>query len=473
MSSMLSKIFPSLKSRLIFTLLMIISILATLIFSITYISMDRALDARVISQLETRFSSLTVEYFEELEEHEEHRSKSRSSKAVRELGEDIEEIQEVLEDRNEWVYLLNQEGKLLIKDSHSPEFDKLTLNHHADSGKFTFEEDEYLYRSFELPDGNYLIITADLSDKNSSMVLFRNRFVLTSILVAVLGILLCLRIISKSVRGFEKVRETAEKIASGDYSQRVHPDKNSSTEVTKLAESFNSMLDQTQILLKEIKEVSNNVAHDLRTPLTRIRGKVETTLLAGAELKEHKELSGIVIEECDKLMLLIDNMLTLAEYESGQIKPKSDKIDLARLLKDLVELFEPVAEDKNIQMTLELSSENLLILGDREKIQRSLSNLLDNAIKYNKDEGQIKVTAKIEGNKIAIIFSDTGCGISDEDQKLIFNRFYRGETSRTTPGNGLGLNLAKAFIENHGGKLGVTSKPGTGSEFTVLLPATS
>ena len=471
MSSMLSKLFPSLKSRLIFTLLMIILILAALTFSITYISMDRALDARVISQLETRFSSLTVEYFEELEEYEEH--KSRSNEAIKELEEDIEEIHEVLEDRNEWVYLLNKEGKQLFKDSHSPEFNELKLNYHIDSEKFYFEGDEYLYRSFELPDGNFLIIAADLSDKNSSMVLFRNRFILASIFVAVVGILLCLKIISKSVSGFEKVREAAEKIASGDYSQRVHPDKNSSKEVTKLAESFNSMIDQTQILLKEIKEVSNNVAHDLRTPLTRIRGKVETTLLAGAELEEHKELSGIVIEECDKLMLLIDNMLTLAEYESGQIKPKTDKIDLAQLLKDLVELFEPVAEDKKIQMTLKLPSENLLIPGDREKIQRSLSNLLDNAIKYNKNEGQIKITAKTEGNKIAIIFSDTGCGISDEDQKLIFNRFYRGETSRTTPGNGLGLNLAKAFIENHGGKLGVNSQPGTGSEFTVVLPAIS
>lgn len=471
MSSMLSKLFPSLKSRLIFTLLMIILILAALTFSITYISMDRALDARVISQLETRFSSLTVEYFEELEEYEEHQS--RSNEAIKELEEDIEEIHEVLEDRNEWVYLLNKEGNQLFKDSHSPEFNELKLNYHIDSEKFYFEEDEYLYRSFELPDGNFLIIAADLSDKKSSMVLFRNRFILASIFVAVVGILLCLKIISKSVSGFEKVREAAEKIASGDYSQRVHPDKNSSKEVTKLAESFNSMIDQTQILLKEIKEVSNNVAHDLRTPLTRIRGKVETTLLAGAELEEHKELSGIVIEECDKLMLLIDNMLTLAEYESGQIKPKTDKIDLAQLLKDLVELFEPVAEDKKIQTTLNLPSENLLILGDREKIQRSLSNLLDNAIKYNKNEGQIKITAKTEGNKIAIIFSDTGCGISDEDQKLIFNRFYRGETSRTTPGNGLGLNLAKAFIENHGGKLGVNSQPGTGSEFTVVLPAIS
>jgi signal transduction histidine kinase len=191
--------------------------------------------------------------------------------------------------------------------------------------------------------------------------------------------------------------------------------------------------------------------------------------MANADLPEHKELSGVVIEECDKLMLLINNMLTLAEYESGIANKKEERIDLKKLLKNLCEVFESVSEDKNITVNLELSDKELLMIGDTEKIQRSLSNLMDNAIKYSDNNGLITISAKVEKGNIEIDFTDKGCGISDENKKRIFERFYRVESSRTTTGNGLGLNLAKAFIESHNGTLSVKSEIGKGSCFKACF----
>lgn len=473
MFSILNKLLPSLKSRLLLTVSLILTSLTALTLSITYFSMSKAIDTRMFSQMENRFISLEEEYSEELEEHEEHEEHKKSREARKELAEKIQELDDILEDRNEWIFLVSPENKLLLASENAPDY-KLLKFHERESGSSLHEKTEFLYRKFELPDECILILTADLKEKNEYMVLYRNRFLTASLAVTVIGILICLLIIRSSLRGFENVRKAADSIADGDYSQRVHSQKGASTEVIELSSSFNKMIDRTQVLLREIKEVSNNVAHDLRTPLTRIRGKIETSLMADADLMEHKELSGIVIEECDKLMLLINNMLTLAEYESGLVKKKNDKINLKEILKNLCEVFETVCEDKNLKISLDLPDEEMTIFGDKEKIQRSLSNLFDNSIKYSDDSGEISISGTVNGSTIEINFIDNGCGISQDDQSRIFERFYRVESSRSTTGNGLGLNLARAFIENHGGKISVNSTPGKGSCFKIqLLTASS
>ena len=471
MFSILNKALPSLKSRLLLTVTLILTALTALTLSITYFSMSNAIDSRIYTQLEIRFNSLEEEYVEELDEddHEEDEERQNSSDAIEELDEMLGEIKDILEDRNEWIYLLNSDNKLLLSSHNSPDYKSLKIDPDDDSGNFFFEDSEFLFISFSLPDDNKLVMTADLSEKNEYMALYRTRFLTASVLVTILGIFICYGIIRSSLKGFENVQAAADFISEGDYSKRVSTREHDATEVKSLISSFNRMIDRTQSLLREIKEVSNNVAHDLRTPLTRIRGKVETTLMDNADLKEHKELSGIVIEECDKLMHLINNMLTLAEYESGLVKKKNEKIDLKEILTNLCEVFETVCEDKNLKISLDLCQEDIMILGDTEKIQRSLSNLFDNSIKYSDEGGEVYISGKINNDLIEISFKDKGCGISTEDQTKIFERFYRVESSRSTAGNGLGLNLAKAFIENHGGKISVNSTPGKGSNFRVML----
>ena len=154
-------------------------------------------------------------------------------------------------------------------------------------------------------------------------------------------------------------------------------------------------------------------------------------------------------------------------------KKKDQKIDLKQLLQALCEVFETVADDRGQKIVLEITEGDMFIEGDREKVQRSLSNLLDNALKYSPQGTQVRVVGEQEEGGLSIKFFDSGCGISPEDQARIFERFYRVESSRTTPGNGLGLNLTRAFIENHGGKILVESELDKGSCFEVLLPVNS
>jgi signal transduction histidine kinase len=467
MSSILNKLFPSLQVRLLVAIASTFILLVSLTLTITYISMDQALDARLLVQLQNRFLTLEEEYSEKL--HEEHSELRRERNAKRELKEKLSELEQVLHDRNEWVYLISPKNTPILANEHAPAYEELGISIQQNTGVFIFKSTEVFYAVFKLPDNKFIVLTSDLKEKNEYMSLYRNRFIIVSLVVIIISILLCYVIIKSSLRGFKNVRSAADSIAAGDYSHRVEVLPNSPREVAELTLSFNAMIERTQILLQEIKEVSNNVAHDLRTPLTRIRGKVETTLMANADLPEHKELSGVVIEECDKLMLLINNMLTLAEYESGIANKKEERIDLKKLLKNLCEVFESVSEDKNITVNLELSDKELLMIGDTEKIQRSLSNLMDNAIKYSDNNGLITISAKVEKGNIEIDFTDKGCGISDENKKRIFERFYRVESSRTTTGNGLGLNLAKAFIESHNGTLSVKSEIGKGSCFKACF----
>jgi len=471
---MLNKLLPSLKSRLLIAIALTFTLLIALTLTITYFSMSSAIDARIISQLETRYIPLEEEYSEEIHDHDDHKDEVRRNRKARsELKESIEDIEDVLVDRNEWIYLVSAENKAELSSKGAPDYASLSISIEKKTGTSKFKGLDIIYYAFDLPSGKFMLLTADLTEKNEYMALYRNRFLLISAMVTLVSILICYFIIRSNLSGFEKVRLAAESITKGDYTHRVELLKNSPIEVKALTSSFNNMIDRTQSLLKEIKEVSNNVAHDLRTPLTRIRGKIETTLMADADLLEHKELSGIVLEECDKLMLLINNMLTLAEYESGLIKKKDEKINIKQILKNLCEVFETVCEDKSLKIHLEVDNEEMIILGDLEKIQRSLSNLFDNSIKYSDEGGEITISAKVIKDNIEITFTDKGCGISSEDQTRIFERFYRVESSRSTTGNGLGLNLAKAFIENHGGNLSVTSTLGKGSSFKVQLGLTT
>lgn len=428
--------------------------------------MDKALDERILSQLDTRFLTLEEEYTEELDAQNITKGKM---KAIEELEEKLEELENILNDRKESVFLISNSNTVISANQNAIDYKLLNISPQKPEGICKTAISEYLYTFKNLPDGNFIVILADVQEKNDSLTLLRNRFLVVSLLVTLLGILITNWLIKSSLKGFFEVRQTADLISQGDYNQRVLSSTHASKEVKELANSFNKMIDRTQALLKEIKEVSNNVAHDLRTPLTRIRGKVETTLLANADIEEHKELSGIVIEECDKLMHLINNMLTLAEYESGLIQRKSEKISLKELLHNLCDIFETVCEDKEIKLELEIDNSDLQILGDKEKIQRSLANLLDNAIKYSDPKKSISITAKSTSTKIEITIKDNGCGINIDDQTKIFDRFYRVDESRTTPGHGLGLNLAKAFIENHDGTIDVESTVGVGSSFVISL----
>jgi signal transduction histidine kinase len=230
------------------------------------------------------------------------------------------------------------------------------------------------------------------------------------------------------------------------------------------------MLRRIGTLVRELKEISDNVAHDLRSPITRMRGAAETTLTGPQELEAYREMGITIIEESDRLTGMINTMLEIAQSESGVLEISRAPVDLTALLKNAAELFQPVAEEKRIHLSAELPKIPLIISGDKNRLQRVAANLLDNAIKYTPDGGAVRLICRAVPGGAEVELRDTGTGIEPEELPRIFDRFYRGEKSRSSCGNGLGLSLAQSIIQSHGGWIAVESRPGKGSVFKLFLP---
>ncbi len=274
----------------------------------------------------------------------------------------------------------------------------------------------------------------------------------------------------RAVSGIEEVTRTAQKISGGTLEERV-PVRPRGDEIDQLATTFNQMLDRIQTLLKELREMSDNIAHDLRSPITRIRGIAEVTLTTGRSVKEYEGMAASVIEECDRLLDMINTMLIISKTEAGVDQLSREEIDLAVLVREACELFEPNAEDQGVTLNCDASGRSPFI-GDTRMIQRMFSNLLDNAIKYTPSGGSVTVSIAEKDNQVTVSFKDMGCGISPGDLPRVFERFYRCDQSRSQAGVGLGLSLARAIARAHGGDITATSILNQGSTFTVILPKT-
>jgi heavy metal sensor kinase len=273
----------------------------------------------------------------------------------------------------------------------------------------------------------------------------------------------------RAVSGVEAVTRTARKISANVLEERV-PVKDTGDEIDLLAKTFNEMLDRIESLVREVKEMSDNIAHDLKSPITRIRGAAEVTLTTSHSIGDYEGMAASIIEECDRLLDMINTMLFISKTEAGVEKPSLEPVDLSRLLRDTCELFTPVAEDKGIALQC-VAPEATPLNGDIRMFQRMFSNLLDNAIKYTPSGVRVDVTIFTgPPEEVTVSIQDTGIGIADDELPHIFDRFYRGDRSRSTSGVGLGLSLSRAIARAHGGDIKVSTMPGRGSTFIVTLP---
>jgi len=297
---------------------------------------------------------------------------------------------------------------------------------------------------------------------------FKRIFIITMTLLIVIAAGVGWFMARQAVSGVEAVTRTAQKISGGSLEERV-PVKPRGDEIDQLATTFNQMLDRIQTLLTEIKEMSDNIAHDLRSPIARMRGLAEVTLTTSKSLSEYESMAASTVEECDRLLDMINTMLFISKTEAGLERPSRADVDIGALIRSACELFEPTAEDKHITLNCQ-APEKTFLLGDSRMLQRMLSNILDNAVKYTPPGGEVKVSVSEANRDIVITIHDTGIGISGADLTRIFERFYRGDQSRSEPGTGLGLSLARAIARAHGGDVTVTSELNQGSTFTIILP---
>jgi heavy metal sensor kinase len=296
---------------------------------------------------------------------------------------------------------------------------------------------------------------------------FQGIFILTMTFLIVLAAGVGWFLARRAVSGVESITRTAQKISGGTLDQRV-PVQKRGDEIDQLASTFNKMLDRIQALLAEIKEMNDNIAHDLRSPIARIRGIAEITLTNSKTLNEFESMAASTIEECDRLLDMINTMLIISKTESGVSQVSYEEVNLSDIVRRACELFEPMAEDKGLALSCTVPNGTYL-MGDTPMIQRMLSNLIDNAIKYTPMGGRVDIDVSENPFQGIVVVRDTGIGISAAEVPRIFERFYRCDQSRSQAGIGLGLSLARAIARAHGGDITVNSVSDQGSTFTVTL----
>ena len=314
--------------------------------------------------------------------------------------------------------------------------------------------------------GIVLEMGQSLEDDEEFVAAILHLFLLTLAVVLLFGGPIGWFMARRALRGVEEVTRVAREIADGSLDRRV-PIGSQGEELDNLARTFNTMLDHIQALIIGMRGMSDNLAHDLRSPLARIRACAEMSL-SNSEVRAQESLAINTIEECDRLLEMLNTTLDIAEAESGAAKLNVSRVDLAEVVASACELFQTVAEDNRISLVTSVP-QSCPFRGDRQRLQRVIANLLDNALKYTPAGGQVSIALVEEDERVLLTIEDTGVGISADDLPRIFQRFYRCDRSRSQHGNGLGLNLALAFVRAHGGDITVSSTQDVGSTFTVVL----
>jgi signal transduction histidine kinase len=310
-----------------------------------------------------------------------------------------------------------------------------------------------------------LQIGESLEEVDEYLDIFLQLFSILIISLIVVSSIIGWLLARRATLDMQEVTETAEEISNGAYDRRVQV-KGQLKEIERLGATFNRMLDRIQSLLKSMKEINDNIAHDLRSPLARIRGIAEMSLLKEKSIDAYKDMAASTIEECDTLIDMINTMLDITEAEAGVNGEQTEEFELVEVIREACELFRPIAEAKKINLKTSLP-ESLTVTSDRRKVQRIVTNLLENAIKYTPADGAVKVSAAAQNGEVRIDFEDTGMGIDQKDLPHIFERFYRCDRSRSQGGTGLGLSLVKAYTESLKGSIHVESALNQGSRFAL------
>jgi heavy metal sensor kinase len=323
--------------------------------------------------------------------------------------------------------------------------------------------------SLKLPDGNILQLGISTKRRQEVLQRFRRTFILVFLPLAGLGLLGGFLFSSRSLKPVRHLIEVTRGIIdTGRMNARV-PSRGSADELDELVGLFNRMLVKIDSLITGMRQSLDNVAHDLRTPMTHLRGTAELALQGAEAIGAYQEALASCMEESERILNMLSTLMDISEAETGVMKLDRKTIDLSSLVDDMVELYSYSAEEKNITLTRE-PGESIPISADLNRIRQVIVNLLDNAIKYTPQNGSITVSAGRQGQEAVVTIHDTGPGIPPKDLPHIWDRLFRGDQSRSQPGLGLGLGLVRAIVHAHGGEVGVESKPGEGSSFIVHLP---
>jgi signal transduction histidine kinase len=332
-------------------------------------------------------------------------------------------------------------------------------------------------RIFILPDGFRLLVGHDIEEEERLRQILSGALVASLVWLTIIGTLGGLLVARRLLTRVDAINAGARRIVEGDLTGRM-PVTGSGDELDRLVLNLNGMLDRICDLMGGLKEVSDNIAHDLRTPLTRLRNGAEEALRSATTLEDNHAALEKVIEESDTMIRIFDALLMIARAEAGASPEGMNAFDVAAVVEDVGELYEPLAEDRGVRLKTS-AQPGLMVEGSRELIGQALANLIDNALKYGTAGHSVKasgaetadicIAAERHAASIEIFVADHGPGIPISDRKRVLDRFVRLENSRSRPGSGLGLSLAAAVARLHGGTLRVEGND-PGLKVVLSLP---
>ena len=312
------------------------------------------------------------------------------------------------------------------------------------------KEHRAVARVLEVPNGMHILVGRDVSEYEGFREIVGRGFKLALGTMVAFGLLTWFFVGRRALKRIDQVSKSSQRILGGDKSERL-PVTGTHDEFDRLSENLNHMLDQINHLDDGVKQMSDNIAHDLKTPITRLRNKAEEAFSLEKKPQEQQEKIADIIDDCDGIVKTFDALLMISRVESGSTVAKMETLNASDILNDVYELYEALVEDEGKQLKLELAlPETLCVMGNGELLSQAISNLLDNAIKYGGE--QIALIGEVIDDQLAIKIIDNGTGIVEEDRTRVIDRFVRLDKSRNMTGNGLGLSLVKAISEMHKSK---------------------
>lgn len=408
-----------------------------------------------------------------------------------EISEDLDELEDlykeeglealhedIFEDEYESLFhrVISKQGETVIlrippdwEEFNIEELDSVKNPEEKDWVFLKGEEEEFEIKSRMLFDGSIIQLGQITEEREDLLGKIRKVYLFAIIPIILLAYIGGVFIADRALNPIRQVINTLNRIAeSARVNERVpvhHTDRLNKELVTL----FNKMLDKIEDLINGMRNVLDNVAHDLKTPMTRLRGTAEVALQSEKNEHDLREALSDCVEESERILITLNTLMDVSEAETGALKLNPIKINITELIDEVVELYNYVGQEKGVSINKGYPSE-LYLTADRNWIRQVLANLLDNAIKYTPSGGKIDIGAQQKEKKVIITVKDTGVGIPKEELHNIWERLYRGDESRSQRGLGLGLSLVRAIVGAHRGYIEVSSEPGVGSAFSVYLP---